>query len=266
MCHILIVPLIKYAECVLFSLLCTRKINLSSSGQTSNLLISQDDEEQDSSSSESEREDNSDEQGSNKNKTKLPNPLRQEPLAAPGKNLEMTSIGMTVFTNRYEQAELAKSSILEKHVQMTEKHPERGTRQICFKFKKGKCQMGAKCRFFHDQSNIINHALKKVEVDESPDHVRHHSFNHPGHSVGMFTPEPEDDDNYMAGKKRKRKVGVSNNLVPPKQALLRLEQQRQTERPWTVNKWIVKLFSQATLTVIVEPIKSIYRNRNTLNK
>ncbi|XP_041378309.1 uncharacterized protein LOC121390539 [Gigantopelta aegis] len=208
------------------------KINHSSSGQNSNLLISQDG---DNTSSDSESEDSSNTVGSNVNKTKLPNPLCQEKLAVPGKNLEMTSIGMTLFTNRYEQAELAKSSILEKHVQMTEKHPERGTRQVCFKFKKGTCHMGNKCRFFHDQSNIVNHALKKTDEEKFSDQLGHHSLN-PGHSVGIFTHEPVDDDNYLAGKKRKKKVGVSNTLVPPKQALLRLEQQRQSERPWTIKK------------------------------
>lgn len=49
--------------------------------------------------------------------------------------------------------------------------------------------------------------------------------------------ENDESDNYMAGDKRKKRVGVGQSLVPPKKAMTALGRQREEERPWTVHKY-----------------------------
>jgi len=48
--------------------------------------------------------------------------------------------------------------------------------------------------------------------------------------------EDEDDDKFSSVDKKKKRVGVSQNLVPPKRAMSSLSKQRSEERPWTIKK------------------------------
>ncbi|ESO97259.1 hypothetical protein LOTGIDRAFT_159282 [Lottia gigantea] len=150
---------------------------------------------------------------------RLPNPL-----------LGDTQTG-SVFINPFKQAELDKQTVLEKHVQMTEKK-NIGNRKVCFKFRKGKCNRGKNCRFSHDIDT-----LRGANRYEDSDNHRNDTGHFLPHSTEQpFIPEPIDEDSFSANKKHKRKIGVSDTLVPPKKAMMSLNDQRNKERPWTLGK------------------------------
>ncbi|KAL5016443.1 hypothetical protein ScPMuIL_006032 [Solemya velum] len=132
---------------------------------------------------------------------RLPNPLFDK---LPSPSLSTGTGPASVFSNPFQLAEQSRHSILEQHVKMTETKLSKTGKKVCFKFKRGKCRMGKNCRFSHDADTVI------VKSDEP---------------VGEGS----------TGK-RKKKVGISNNLVPPKRAMMALEMQREKERPWTVPK------------------------------
>ncbi|KAK6190228.1 hypothetical protein SNE40_002147 [Patella caerulea] len=181
-----------------------------------NFLFTTTKKDSDYEESDSEDLDNSPESESNKKTTeKLPNPLLGDVQTS------------SVFINPFKQAELDKQSVLEKHVQMTEKR-NLSNKKVCFKFKKGKCYKGKGCRFLHDIDTVRGKVYNSSE-DSSTIHI-------PGAAIQRFIEEPVDDDNYLLNSKRKKRHGVSDHLIPPKKALLSLEEQRSQERPWTMKK------------------------------
>ena len=211
---------------------------------------------------------------------KLPNPLLEEKLPTPDLGnvtiVAETSKG-SVFANRYESAEQAKKSILEKHVKMTVGQFHTGKKaKICKKFKQGRCFYGNNCQYSHDIDSNLSLRYKKDELlqqDGSTDHTvkqlkRHnnphapqlpapprgfmgtmgtmnttlrsnyskrqqHQF-HQQQNFMQTVDEDGDDDKFNAGDKRKKRVGVSQSLVPPKKAMAALSKQREEERPWTL--------------------------------
>lgn len=215
---------------------------------------------------------------------KLPNPLLENKLPKPdlGKLscIPESSKG-SVFTNHYETAEIAKKSILEKHVKMTEGQFQTGKKaKTCRKFKQGRCFYGNNCQYSHDIDSNLSLRYKKDEPvlpDDSagssaPHLKRHNNPNAPQlppppvakgfmgtMSTLNSTPTPRytekqrrqfkqqetymkklnegddgDDDKFNIGDKRKKRVGVSQTLVPPKKAMTALTKQREQERPWTL--------------------------------
>lgn len=176
-----------------------------------------------SSSEESDKEEGSKNQG----KDRLPNPMLggiPRPVFSEENDKELLS----VFTNPYEQAEQAKNTILEKHVKMVERNIPKG--KVCFKYKKGKCPYGKNCRYSHDLSSELISKPPAMTEEKSAFDFHHHSI-----TVQKIEPEVEDDDNYMANSKKKKRAGVSDHLIPPKKALKSLDKQRRSERPWTMS-------------------------------
>ena len=212
---------------------------------------------------------------------KLPNPFLQSSSKLPAPHLKAGDTqtpsyaagGPTssVFVNPFEQAEQAKLGILEKHVRLTEAAPKKpASKQVCFKFRKGTCHLGAKCRFFHDRSNIVlggttdrtdsAASLETAEQDSGPGFGRgDKSFTFPTHGGRggrgggggdgrFYHPAAQfsrgqpvdlrslDEDNYMNAAKGRKRCGVTDALVPPKKAMTGLEDLRRKERPWTTKK------------------------------
>lgn len=207
---------------------------------------------------------------------KLPSPFLQDMCKLPTPTLgscakERSLVpSSSVFANPFEQAEQAKYSILEKHVRLTEAAPQKpASKQMCWKFKKGRCHLGERCRFFHDQSSIIvsctagfseisdygvtvgqlGEKKMKMTVDESKDinilktknsgqnKQLHHPIAHisKGHPA---TSEEVKDDNFMftaKDKNLKKRFGVTDTLLPPKKALTALGHIRKKEKPWITN-------------------------------
>lgn len=175
------------------------------------------------SSDESEKEEDKDD------KERLPNPMLGG-LPQPVFDTDNEKQLLSVFTNPFEQAEQAKNTVLEKHVKMVERNIPKGRAgQVCFKYKKGKCPYGKNCRYSHDLSSELISKPPAMTEEKSAFDFHHHSI-----TVQKIEPEVEDDDSYMANSKRKKRAGVTDNIVPSKRALKPLDKQRRSERPWTV--------------------------------
>lgn len=227
-------------------------------------------------------EDNVKETCSSSNREKLPNPLGEKLPRPDLSNVSEASVSKvtdgpgSVFSNPFENAELAKQSILEKHVKMTEAHLLTGKKaKICKSFKLGKCRFGKHCKYSHDLDS--NLSLKYTNIQDegrsesyqnssqstvNPNYPRLppppkgfmgtvdtliHSGPHQNLSAQqrkqyseqvryMQDADAEDDDKFNVGDKRKKRVGVSQSLVPPKKAMSSLTKQRREERPWTVKR------------------------------
>ena len=210
-----------------------------------NNVSSEDESENESSGSQQSAAD-SGEENENQNRERLPNPLAIDSgsakLPPPALGGSFTSaVPGSVFLNPFQKAEQAKQSVLEKHVKMTnyveeeetkEKRKKRAKdkRKLCHRFIKGNCKYGNKCRFSHD--------LGPKPEDEVSDTCsstdKHANYGNRSWLEVDKDSSLNDDDSYMTEAKRKKRVGVGDHLVPPKKAMNVLEQQRASERPWTV--------------------------------
>lgn len=170
---------------------------------------------------------------------KLPNPLSNGHEKLPSIfEAAKSRIGTSVFVNPFEEAEQAKNQILEKHVKLTQAAPKKPAHQpICWKFKKGKCHMGKNCRFFHDPENRTLDENVQTEKSTSVLPSNHQVYHPNAYFDARRRPleqEPVDEDNYMAGRNKKKRFGVTDHLLPPKKAFESLQKQREMERPWTL--------------------------------
>lgn len=156
---------------------------------------------------------------------------------------------VSVFRNPFLEAEKAETILLEQHVKLSEtayrdglNDEERAKRRFrksslpCRQFKRGRCRMGDKCRFVHAVPNatpgeIPTPASSMAEEPPPPPNVY-------GSKAVRYTEWGKeeivggDDEDGEARKKRKRRVGVTNSLIPPKRALASFEKQRREETPW----------------------------------
>lgn len=207
-------------------------------------------------------------------KSKLPGPPLKSGGKPPAPDDCVSGPTSSVFVNPFQQAEQAKLGILEKHVRLTEAAPRKpASKQVCFKFRKGTCHLGTRCRFFHDRSNIAlggdrsgggGSAVASSETEQQDSGAAFgrgdRTFQFSGHggaggggrgggADGRFyhpaarfsrgqpaDPQAFDEDNYMNAAKGRKRFGVSDDLVPPKKALTGLQEFRKKERPWTTKK------------------------------
>ena len=162
----------------------------------------------------------------NETVARLPNPLAAVSLpSATGNDSGSVS---SVFVNAFKVAEQAKHSILEQHVKMTAEQirESRLKRKVCYNFQKGKCRFGSKCKYSHGDDHIVKNRVGGEDAgSDSVQRVQ------PDQNTN-FPPETDDDGNVI---KRKRRAGVTNNLLPTKKARATLDKQRAQERPWTMH-------------------------------
>lgn len=128
----------------------------------------------------------------------------------------------SIFYNPYLAEERKKMSTLEQHVVLSRSSAEddvqrKGEKQnICWKFRKGKCKFGDHCKFSHDVSNNQSE-LAKTSSYLAP------VISRPRKKV---EPSNSDDEQDSTNQLRKRKVGVTDSLIPPKRALKAYEKQK----------------------------------------
>lgn len=133
----------------------------------------------------------------------------------------------SIFFNPYLAAEKQKLSALEKHVQLSETKTEEGNKrnkQVCFKFQKGRCRQGDKCKFSHGTINVPSANLEKSkEPSIKPSHCN---------VAASYEPD-EEEDSWEPQKKKKKKIGVTDSLVPPRRALEAFAKQKLGGKPWS---------------------------------
>ncbi|XP_053675599.1 uncharacterized protein LOC128725855 [Anopheles nili] len=114
----------------------------------------------------------------------------------------------SVFSNPFREAEEAKLASLEKHVKMVdpEANAAEQKRKICWSHKKGRCRFGSKCNFAHDSDLILRKELPGAgssENEQEPPVTEEIAV-----SVKKVTPP-----------NKKKRPGLSRELVPPKKVL-----------------------------------------------
>lgn len=134
----------------------------------------------------------------------------------------------SVFFNPFLAEEKKKLSVLEKHVQLSESKTEEDNKrkkQICFKFQKGRCRLGDKCKFSHGLATDVpsSEPEKPKELNIAP------SFSN---TAAGYEPD-EDEESWEPQKKKKRKAGVTDSLIPPKLAMAAYKKQRLNDKPWS---------------------------------
>uniref|UniRef100_A0A8W7P3U1 C3H1-type domain-containing protein n=1 Tax=Anopheles coluzzii TaxID=1518534 RepID=A0A8W7P3U1_ANOCL len=111
----------------------------------------------------------------------------------------------SVFSNPFREAEEAKLASLERHVKMVdpEANAAEQKRKVCWSYKKGRCRFGSKCNFAHDSDLILRKEQAEDDAQDGapPDEVP---------VVMVRKPNPPD---------RKKRPGLSRELVPPKKVL-----------------------------------------------
>ncbi|XP_064190935.1 uncharacterized protein si:ch211-113e8.11 [Anguilla rostrata] len=181
---------------------------------------------------------------------KLPPP----PLGAPGLPAAGLPSGSSVFANPFRQRAEEHLNVLRKHVPLTlEPRPSQiGGRKMCISYRRdGRCRFGIGCKFAHDSD--LQTAAPPVAEGRGPGADHHHDVaggaggggNQRGDSAASHAtpdrrrdrnapfpsqPHPDQDTDPEGGPGRKRRVGLSNTLVPPKRALKQYATQRERER------------------------------------
>ncbi|XP_014064497.1 uncharacterized protein isoform X1 [Salmo salar] len=142
-----------------------------------------------------------------------------------------------VFANPFKAQADQKLNVLQKHVPLTllARPSQIGGKRMCVAYRKdGRCRFGIKCKFAHDsdlQSSIIpNEYDPPAGDDPGSDQADPNAggFSYMGrqnfhHNQGG---DPEEEGQ----QSRKRRVGLSNTLVPPKRSMKNYAMQRKREQ------------------------------------
>lgn len=143
----------------------------------------------------------------------------------------------SVFANPFKAQADQKLCALQKHVPLTvQARPSHiGGRLVCVSYRKdGRCRFGIKCKFAHDSDlqTLVASTDCHPKVSEgalasagSVPHAGGRSAEEESHSFRNDTEEEKPE-----GKQaKKRRVGLSNTLIPPKRAMKQYAVQRSKE-------------------------------------
>lgn len=145
-----------------------------------------------------------------------------------------TSIDSSVFANPFKAQADQKLNALQKHVPLTVqvKPSHIGGKRVCEAYRKnGRCRFDMKCKFAHDsdlQTPVTptdSHPPARGEAAGSSE-AKSGARGSNNQSSQQETGEEESEGQ----KVKKRRVGLSNSLIPPKRALKQYAMQRDRER------------------------------------
>ncbi|XP_051561396.1 uncharacterized protein LOC127445388 [Myxocyprinus asiaticus] len=130
--------------------------------------------------------------------------------------------GSSVFANPFKEMAEGRLNVLQKHVPLTlQARPTQiGGKRICVAYRKdGRCRFGISCKFAHDSdlqsSNVVT--SDSGPKDNASASVVVGSYNLDpvaSHDVDKETDEGKDSE-----QRKKKRVGVTDSLIPPKRAL-----------------------------------------------
>lgn len=131
----------------------------------------------------------------------------------------------SVFTNPFKAQADQKLSALQKHVPLTEQaRPSHiGGRRVCVSYRKdGRCRFGIKCKYAHDSD---------LQTTPSDSHLNTGQAVHAGVCSAPSTQglQRDTDEKSEGQQAKKRRVGLSNTLIPPKRAMKQYAMQREKE-------------------------------------
>ncbi|XP_072318378.1 uncharacterized protein [Eucyclogobius newberryi] len=127
----------------------------------------------------------------------------------------------SVFTNPFKVQADQKLSALQKHVPLTEQaRPSHiGGRRVCVSYRKdGRCRFGIKCKYAHDSDLQTQPSDCPLQTGREP--------RAGARGARGFLPDTEKSEGQ---KGTKRRVGLSNTLIPPKRAMKQYAMQREKE-------------------------------------
>lgn len=158
----------------------------------------------------------------------LPAPSVGSPTAnkLPSPSLN-ASADSSVFANPFRAQAEQKLHALQKHVPLTmQARPSQiGGKRVCVSYRKdGRCRFGIKCKFAHD-SDL---QTPGVPTDYHPDVTIETPAAAPAVSGGSQSFQVDDKESEQQTKKRR--VGLSNSLIPPKRTLKQYAMQKAQER------------------------------------
>lgn len=144
----------------------------------------------------------------------------------------------SVFANPFKAQAEQKLSALQKHVPLTlQSRPSQiGGRKVCVSYRKdGRCRFGIKCKFAHDsdlQTPVTSTDCPQPVSEETP--ASDPDKSHEGGSLsggGAQNLQLETKEGEPGGQQgKKRRVGLSNTLIPPKRAMKQYAMLRDKER------------------------------------
>ncbi|XP_078116618.1 uncharacterized protein LOC144524321 [Sander vitreus] len=140
----------------------------------------------------------------------------------------------SVFANPFKAQADQKLSALQKHVPLTmqAKPSQIGGKRMCVSYRKdGRCRFGIKCKFAHDsdlQTRTDCHppVSEETSVSDQDESQAGGSFGGGSRNLHQETKEEESGGQQV----KKRKVGLSNTLIPPKRAMKQYTMQREREQ------------------------------------
>ncbi|XP_049577453.1 uncharacterized protein si:ch211-113e8.11 [Syngnathus scovelli] len=131
----------------------------------------------------------------------------------------------SVFANPFKAQAERKLSALQKHVPLTmqAKPSQIGGKRICVSYRKsGRCRFGIKCKFAHDSD--LQTAV--IPNDSHADEGEVGSRTSSSHKPQKQAVQNESEGQWV----KKRRVGVSDTLMPPKKAMKQYNMLRSKER------------------------------------
>ncbi|KAM3913223.1 uncharacterized protein RB166_018532 isoform 2-T2 [Leptodactylus fuscus] len=161
--------------------------------------------------------------------TSLPSPLPSFRLPAPCLGNQSGLSSSSVFSNPFQDEKQAQLSILERHVKLSDGNWAKGGKGICLSYQRdGRCRYGTKCKYSHGTDlpqGSATSAQREIGGDDSSSNILE--------MTGLVN-EEEQVEEPQNDKRKRKKPGLTDNLVPPKRSLKSYQKQLSTERPWAV--------------------------------
>lgn len=155
----------------------------------------------------------------------LPKPsfMQEQHASVVVKNTDFDT-STSVFRNPFREKEDKKKSILEQHVNMTQRQEDLKVidgKKVCWMYRKGRCRNGSRCKFAHDSDvKAENLPARPEEVYDSDAQISSEKSRsglvQPLNMHREMSPPPQEEEGQVP---RKRRPGVSDSIIPTKKAM-----------------------------------------------